>query len=434
MSRYDQLPKEELIHFVWKTKRVPLTDLVTTDGDTLQILNFGFHNRDAGPDFGNGKIQLGDTTWIGHIEMHVKSSDWNRHGHTDDPAYDNVILHVVYHHDKEIYRKDGSMIPTLQIGDKIDHTLLEMYEELQKQSLWIPCQSILSKMDMPLLSIWLDRLSIERIERKVEEYRALLLKQSHDWDNTFHIATLQRLGMRVNKEGFMNIGLHIPLQILLKYSDSIFSLEALLFGIAGYLAKTDESNAYLNELKQTYDFLAHKHQLSPIDNTQIKNGRLRPQNLPTVRLAQYARLIYHHGRLFSKLLECQSLEEIEDIFAIKIKEGYWYEHYTFTKVSSPIEKAIGKVTIHSLVINLICPMLYLKGKMTDDQKLLLLSQTLMESIRPESNSIIDQWKSIGIRPDNAKESQALLQLKNEYCDHTRCLECTIGYKILSQKD
>jgi hypothetical protein len=407
---------------------------VTTDSQRLEILDFGFHNHDAGPDFSNGKVKVGDTTWVGHIEMHVKSSDWARHGHSTDLAYDNVILHVVYQHDKEVYRKDGSKIPTLELAELIDPMLMNRYDDLINQSYWIPCQSNLPGINLTTLPIWLERLSVERLERKVTEYRQLLEKQSNDWDQVFHIAMLQRLGLRVNKVAFMNIGLNLPLGILLKYQDDIETIEALLFGIAGYLGDTIENNTYHSELKQTYEFLAHKHKLAGIDNTQVKHGRLRPQNLPTIRLAQYARLIQTHGRLFSKIIECQTIGEIETILAVKITEGFWYEHYTFAKASTPIEKSIGKATIHSLIINLVCPMVFLKGKMTDNESLILLSQELLEAIKPESNSIITKWKSLGIIPENARESQALLQLKNEYCDHVRCLDCTIGYKILSQKN
>ena len=434
MARSDSLPREDLLHFVWKTKRIRLSDLLTADGEELQILDFGFHNHDAGPDFSNGKVKVGATTWIGHIEMHVRSSDWNRHGHSTDMAYDNVILHVVYQHDQDIYRKDGSKIPTLDISKLIDADLMERYDDLVRQTQWIPCQSILPNMNLTTLPIWLERLSVERLERKVTEYRQLLDNQSNDWDQVFHIAMLQRLGLRVNKVAFMNIGLNLPLQILLKNQDSLETVEALLFGTAGYLSEAIPENSYHSGLWSTYDFLAHKHKLAAIDNTQVKHGRLRPQNLPTIRLAQYARLIQRHGRLFSKILECQSIGEIERLLAVKITQGYWYEHYTFAKASTPIEKTLGKSTIHSLVINLICPMIFLKGKMTGNEALILLSQQLLEAIKPESNSIITQWKSLGIKPENARESQALLQLKNEYCDHVRCLDCTIGYKILSQKN
>ncbi len=434
MARSESLPREDLLHFVWKTKRIRLTELETTDGQQLEIVDFGFHNHDAGPDFSNGKVKVGTTTWIGHIEMHVRSSDWNRHSHSSDLAYDNVVLHVVYQHDQEIYRKDGSKIPTLELADLIDSILMERYDDLISQAHWIPCQSILPELNLTSLPIWLERLSVERLERKVTEYRQLLDKQSNDWDQVFHIAMLQRLGLRVNKVAFYNIGLNLPLQILLKHQDDIQTVEALLFGTAGYLGETLEDNIYHAGLKSTYTFLAHKYKLAPIDNTQVKHGRLRPQNLPTIRLAQYARLIETHGRLFSRIIECRSIGQIEALLATKITGGFWYDHYTFAKTSTPIEKTLGKSTIYSLIINLVSPMIFLKGRMTDNEELILLSQQLLEAIKPESNSIITQWKSLGINPENARESQALLQLKNEYCDHVRCLDCTIGYKILSQQN
>ena len=424
---------ENLLHFVWKTKLINLNNLKTSKGESITLKDFGFHNSDAGPDFSNGRVEIDGTLWAGHIEMHVLSSDWDRHQHSSDLAYDNVILHVVYQHDRDIKRKDGTIIPTLELQPILDQELLNSYAQLMDQETWIPCEKLLSTVDLSQMPVWLEGLSIERIESKTKAYLKLLNTLEQDWDATFHVATLQRLGMKVNKDAMLRLGMHLPLHILLKHQDSLFQLEALAFGVAGYLNEEVDHNEYQSKLRQEYQFLSKKYDLSALDSKILKQGRLRPQNLPTLRIAQYVRLIHQEGRLFSKVLDCQTIDEIKDLFALTIDEGYWYDHHTFGKTTRPQIKSIGETAILSIIINLVVPMLYLKGRLTDDQTLQNLSLNILEKLKPEKNSIIDKWTQNGITSTDARESQALLQLKTEYCDHKRCLDCPIGYKLLTQK-
>ncbi len=424
---------EDLLHFVWKTKRIDLTHLQTSTGESIVIKDFGFHNTDAGPDFSNGRVIIDGTLWAGHIEMHVRSSDWDRHHHTTDPAYDNVILHVVYSHDRDISRRDGTLIPTLVLEPILDRELLLSYKTLMDQQSWIPCQNLLPTIDLGLLPVWLEGLSIQRIESKTAAYLTLLNTHDQDWDAAFHVATLQRLGMKVNKDAMLRLGMHLPLSILLKHQDSLFQLEALLFGVAGYLQEEIIDNPYHHQLRTEYLFLSKKYDLLSLESTIYKHGRLRPQNLPTLRIAQYARLIHQQGRLFSKVSECKSTDEVKHLFAITIEDGHWYDHHTFDKVSKAQTKSIGDTAIQTLIINLIVPFLFLKAKLTDDQDLQLRSMEMLQSLKSEKNSIIDHWAAIGIKSHDARESQALLQLKTEYCDQKQCLNCPIGYKLLTQK-
>lgn len=423
---------ESLLHFVWKTKRIDITNLKTCNGESLVLKDFGFYNIDAGPDFSNGRVEIDGTLWAGHIEMHVISSDWDRHHHSTDPAYDNVILHVVYKHDREIKRKDGTVIPTLELKSILDRQLLLSYGTLMNQQTWIPCEKLLPNLDLGFLGVWLERLSIERIESKTVAYLKLLNTLDRDWDATFHVATLQRLGMKVNKDAMLRLGMHLPLSILLKHQDSLFQLEALLFGVAGYLKQDIPDNLYHQKLSREYEFLEKKYSLLTLDSTIFKHGRLRPQNLPTLRIAQYARLVNLHGRLFSKVLDCQSMEEIKKLFALTINDGHWYDHHTFAKTSKQQTKSIGETATQSIIINLVVPLLFLKARLIDDQNLHKHSLDILQSLKPEKNSIVEKWKLNGIISEDARESQALLQLKTEYCDQKRCLDCHIGYKLLTQ--
>ena len=424
---------ESLLHFVWKTKRITLNNLKTTSGESIVLKDFGFHNTDAGPDFSNGRVEIDGTLWAGHIEMHVVSSDWERHHHSDDPAYDNVILHVVYHHDKQIIRKDGTVIPTLELNHFLDEELLDSYLGLMNEQAWIPCEKLISTVDLSQLPVWLEGLSIERIESKSQAYKKLLTVNHQDWDAAFHGATLQRLGMKVNKDAMLRLGMHLPLSLLLKHQDSLFQLEALAFGVAGYLTSENVECNYHADLRKEYQFLSKKYDLLTLDRTIFKHGRLRPQNLPTLRIAQYVRLIHHHGRLFSKVLACKDVSEIRELFSLKIDDGYWYDHHTFGKATQPQTKSLGGTAIQSLLINLVVPMLYLRSKLTDNHALNKHSLDILEGLKSEKNSILDKWSANGIKSNDARESQALLQLKTEYCDQKRCLDCPIGYKLLTQK-
>jgi len=386
---------EALLHFVWKTKRIDLTNLKTSREESIILKDFGFYNTDAGPDFSNGRVEIDGTLWAGHIEMHVISSDWDRHHHSTDPAYDNVILHVVYSHDREIKRRDGTVIPTLELQPILDKHLLLSYTTLMNQQSWIPCQKLLPTVDLRLLPVWLERLSIERIEQKTVAYLKLLNTLEQDWDATFHVATLQRLGMKVNKDAMLRLGMHLPLSIMLKHQDSLFQLEALLFGVAGYLVDEVTDNPYHHRLRSEYQFLAQKYDLLTLDSTIFKHGRLRPQNLPTLRIAQYARLIHQQGRLFSKVLDCESITEVKQLFALTIDEGHWYDHHTFGKSSKAQTKSIGNTAIQSILINLVVPMLFLRARLTDDQDLNRESLEMLQSLKSEKNSIIDQWAANG---------------------------------------
>ena len=423
---------EELLHFVWRSKLIDLNGLHTTNGHGILILAFGHYNTNSGPDFLNGSIKLGTTTWYGQIEMHVNSSDWNKHNHNHDPAYDNVILHVVWNYDADIKRKDDTIIPTLCLKGLIDSKIIENYHSLAAAETWVSCQQQLPKLDLGFVPLWLSRLSVERIESKTAWLRDIWIASGKDWDQTFFVGLSAALGLKVNKDAFKRLAEVIPLSLLNKYSDNLHQLEALLFGGSGLLTNVKIDSDYTATLSKEFAFLNQKHQLTTMSAVNWKFSKLRPVNFPTIRIAQLARLIYARPRLFSNILTARTVEEIVGYFDISIVDGYWHDHYTFKQEPSAKKaKTIGKTLKESLVINLIVPLLFLYGKELDDQRYCDTSLDLLESIKPESNAIINNWSDLGIKAQNAKESQALLQLKNNYCSQKQCFKCQIGYKIIT---
>lgn len=422
---------EELLHFVWRSKLMNLNGLETQDSQALTILNFGQYNTNAGPDFLEGSIRLEETTWYGQIEMHVNASDWKKHNHNDDPAYDNVILHVVWNYDVDIVRKDGSIIPTLSLQGLISDDILTNYESLISAKDWIPCQHHLKTLDKGFVPFWLSRLSIERVEHKTTWLKTIWLASNKDWDQTFYVGLCAAFGLKVNKDAFIRLAKTIPLRLLLKYIDTLNQVEALLFGGSGLLNNTEIENEYITNLSKEFHFLKQKHHVREIEAVNWKFSKLRPNNFPTVRIAQLAKLLNHHPRLFSELLHTNTPEEIFQYFDVSIEDGFWHNHYTFKSESTPKSKSIGQTLKVSIIINLIVPMLFLYGKELDEQEYCDASINLLESLNPESNAIMDHWKALGITPENAKESQALLELKNNYCTYKQCLQCQIGYKIIT---
>ncbi len=422
--------REDFLHYLWRMKRFDLENLRTTQGEKITINQFGSHNHDAGPDFLNARVTIGETLWAGNVEIHINSSDWNVHGHQSDKAYENVILHVVFEEDKPILRPSGERIPCLELRKRIPPNLHKTYLKLLNNEHWIPCQHHFYSVADMTKNLWLDRMLVERLERKTEDISTILKQNKNNWEETFYRSLAKNFGVKVNAFPFEMLAQSLPLLTLAKHKSNHLQIEALLFGQSGLLEE-ELQDAYPNQLKKEYDFLRKKHSLSPIPSQSWRFLRMRPANFPTIRLAQFATLIYQSVHLFSKILEAETVKEIEALFSITLHD-YWKTHYVFDKESEARNKTLGRSTIHLFIINTIVPFLFLYGKEKVEESYKDKAFRLLEELKPEKNSIINGWKALGMEPDSAYQSQALLELKNEYCNATRCLQCGIGNKILRQ--
>lgn len=420
--------KEDFLYYLWRTKRFDLSDLKTTTDEAVTILQTGELNRDSGPDFLNARIQIGETLWAGNVEMHIKSSDWTLHRHHDDPAYDNVVLHVVIEEDQPVIRKNGERIPCLEMQKRIPPKLAANYRKLLQNSYWIPCQQQIGNIPEITRNLWLDRLLIDRLESKTAEIEQSLQHNRQDWEETFYQFVAKNFGIKINAEPFERLAKSLPQRILNKHKTNLFQLEALLFGQAGML-ENEFADDYPTKLKKEYLFLKQKYDLKPINLESWKLMRLRPANFPAIRIAQFATLIHQSVHLFSKMLAAKNVKEIENMFEIKIS-NYWLTHYLFDKPSKRKKKSFGRAAVHLLIVNTIVPFLFLYGKLKGEDPYTEKSLQLLEELKPENNNIIDKWKTLGFNPGSAYQTQALLELKNSYCKHKKCMNCAIGNAVL----
>lgn len=420
--------REDFLHYLWRLKRFDLNDLKTTAGEPLQIKDFGRYNTHAGADFEAARLVIGTTEWAGNVEMHLRSSDWLKHGH--GKSYDNVILHVVLDDDVTVQRTDGSPIPTLALRKRVPQKLHEQYLALWHSEDWIPCEKQFLHAAESTRQLWLDRLLVERLEDKTTFFADILKRNGNSWEQSFYEALARNFGVKVNAEPFERLARALPLLTLGKHKSSLFQTEALLFGVAGFLEDLEEADDYRKALAKEFGFLKHKYQLTPLPLIAWKFLRLRPANFPTLRLAQFALLIHQSVHLFSKILEAPDVKALSSLFSIKITEGYWLTHYSFGTEHQAKAKSLGEDTVDLLLINTIIPFLFLYGKQKADEHYTDKALALLEEIAPEHNQIIATWQVLGARTASAYDTQALLQLKNCYCDKKRCLDCAIGNAIL----
>ncbi len=419
---------EEFLHYLWKYKLLK-GEFTLSDGEKVEIIHQGTHNTDAGPDFFNAKIKIGNTIWAGNVEIHIKASDWYLHQHQNDMAYDNVILHVVYQQDSEVKRKNNEIIPLLEIKDAFDNDLFARYQDFISNKNWIPCEKTFKNTVPFILHSWLERLLIDRIERKTLEIKSIFIANNNNWEETFYQVLAKNFGFKLNAVPFELLAGSISLHTLAKHKNSDFQLTALLFGQAGLL-HDEFKDIYPLSLYNEYDFLKKKYKLHPISGHLWKFLRLRPNNFPTLRISQFANLIYQSQNLFSKIMETKTIEGIYQFFHVSAA-AYFDNHFIFDElVTEKNPKIIGKTTIDLLIINTIVPMLFLYAIEKDEKDYQDRALGFLELIKPEYNSIINKWIKIGCTVDNAFQSQALLELKNNYCDHKKCLQCRIGNDLL----
>jgi Protein of unknown function (DUF2851) len=420
--------KEDLLHFIWQSKTLLKQKLITVTGETLQIIHTGSLNSDAGPDFFNAKIKIAETIWAGNIEIHIKSSDWKNHNHQSDEKYNNVILHVVYHHDTEIYYPNGKPIPCLQLRNYISPLTLRKHRQLQLNQNRIACEKIFQFPPEPLFLNFMERLLVERLQHKCLSIESMLIQNNSHWENMFYSLTAKYFGMKTNAQPFDWLAQNLPLSILVKHKNSLIQIEALIFGVAGFL-ETEYSDEYINLMHREFVFLREKYQLKTLNKSVWKFARTRPANFPSVRLAQFASLIFYSSHLFSKTLQVNNINELVNLYKIqsnkKLNPYHFIGHETNAK-----QTEFGNNAIEILLINTVLPVMFLYGRLNENQKLTEQSISFYEQLKSEKNSIVNFFKTLGIESKNAFDSQALIQLKNYYCSHLKCLSCIIGNHIL----
>ena len=419
--------KEDFLHYLWKFKKFDALNLKTFNGEEITIINVGQYLKLAGPDFFNAQITIGNQKWAGNVEIHLKSSDWYVHHHERDEAYENVILHVVWEHDTEIFRKNNTEIPVLELKKYVDAETISNYQSLTSPKSWIFCEKQLAAIPQFVLKNWQERLFFERLERKSNPIFELLQQTNHDWEAVLFCLLAKNFGLNTNGEIFLKIAQSIPFSIIRKESFEVENLEALLLGTAGLLDLEKEDN-YFKDLKFRYFYLLHKYQLEKTIVEPVQFFKHRPDNFPTIRLSQLANLYHIHQNLFSKIGIATSIENIYKTFNVSAS-NYWQNHYQFDKESPKKEKKISKSFIDLVIINTIIPLQFAYAK-SQGKEISEGQIQLLDEVAPEKNSIMDKFRSFGIKSKSAFDSQSLLQLKNEYCNNSRCLECAVGMELL----
>ncbi len=421
--------QEDFLHYVWKFKQFDILNIVTTIGESLNIINSGQHNINSGPDFFNAKLEINDQLWAGNVEVHVKSSDWYMHNHETDHAYDNVILHVVWEHDVEVLRKDETEIPTLVLKDIVNTSALKSYQNLfRKSDTWINCENQVSTVDDFVINNWNERLYVERLQQKASLIEERFKFTNGNWEAVLFQLLAKNFGLKVNGDAFLQLAQQIDFSIVRKLQHKPLSLEALLFGQANLL-ESDIQDVYYLKLKEEYSYLKKKFRLSE-SQVNFQFFRLRPNNFPTIRLSQFINLYVKFQSVFIEVIQLKQLKDMYAFFEVGAND-YWQNHYTFGKNSTKSVKKLTKSFIDLLVINTIVPIQFSYQKYIGKPNTEALLE-LVQQLKAEKNSIADKFGTLIKVKKTALESQAFLQLKTNYCVKNKCLQCAIGNAVLQQ--
>lgn len=432
---------EDYLQHVWKFKLFRTPELKTVSGKSLEVLHQGVHNRNAGPDFLQAKLRIDDTLWVGHVEVHLKASDWHKHKHQYDPKYKNTILHVVFTADEEIFLSKPGDLEVLDASRFMRTDDYARYVEWMRMQTWVPCAGRLDQLEPVLVKSWLDRVAVERMEKRTHEILAMYAATGNDWSETFYRRIMRNFGFQVNALAMEMLAEATPLRLVSKHRSDPFQVEAILFGQAGWL-HGELHDDYPRKLLSEYCFLGSKYGLRPLPSVVWNFGRLRPANFPTIRLSQMASLISESEHLFSRVLE-EKTQAIARLFEVDTSP-YWLHHFRFDVFSGDLTepltprptlttngRRLGQTSIQNILINTVAPVLFAYGKFKKDQKMIDKSLEVLEFCNAEDNKILVGWKKEGIVSANARESQSLIQLHSEYCAHKRCLQCALGMKLLS---
>ena len=425
------------MHYVWKHRMLPLGPLYTTDGDPVEIIDPGLHNTNAGPDFFNAKVRINGTLWVGNVELHLRASDWQRHGHDHDVAYNSVILHVVGEYDAEAFTADGKRLPQMVL--EIPPAVKDNYNELCRTEDYPRCWPIIAGLPALTVHSWMSALLAERLQERAGHCLKRLEYVAGDWERAAFITLARNFGFGINGDAFEAWARQLPLYAAAKHRDDLFQLEALFLGSAGLLEKDGipkaqqraaELDDYLSRLRKEWSYLAHKFQLSSVvEPHRWRYMRLRPQNFPHIRIVQLANLYFKQTAQLAALLQIDTVEGLRQAFDTCATE-YWHTHYLFEMPSERNEKRLSQASRDLLIINTVCPLLFAHGIAHNNEEEQERAVGLLEQLRPEKNYIIRQWQQCGLAVENAADSQALIQLKREYCDRLDCLRCRFGYEYL----
>ena len=419
---------ERLLQFIWQLQYFNPKELQTLEGERLYIADPGKLNKDQGPDFSTAKIQVGNTIWSGNIEIHILASDWYKHHHQQDRHYSNVILHVVWEYDLE-EKSVLHGIPTLELQPRVASILLDRYEQMMNNTCFVPCEKSLGYVKDLIWSNWKDRLLVERLQRKSAYVLELLQQTNYHWEETFWWMIARSFGMLVNADAFESIARSIPVNLLVRHKNQIHQLEALLFGQAGLLSRR-LTESYPLLLQKEYRFLKKKYRLKQV-TVSLKFLRMRPSSFPSVRLAQLAMLIHTSNHLLSAIIEKNTLDEVKALLNVTAND-YWHYHYRFDEESERKVKSLGDDMINNILINTIIPVLFAYGTYRKENVHIAKVMHWMEELSAEKNRVTNGWAQCGITSKNALDSQALLELKMNYCDYKRCLDCNVGNALLKR--
>lgn len=418
------------MQYVWKHRLWRSEDMVTNTGKKVRVVDPGLLNTDAGPDFFNAKIEIDGHMWVGNVEMHYRATDWKRHHHDSDKAYDSVILHVVAKDDAPVRRTNGELIPQLVL--EVSPQFNADYASLVGATIEVPCATKIKQVPHLTIVEWVEGLAFERLHGKVERIHQLLDSFNGSWEDVCYVTLARNFGFGINNDAFERLARRTPLRLLGKHSDSVLQIEALLFGQAGMLdAQKPGMDSYYNQLCTEYAFLSNKFQLTPMEKESWKLFRIRPQNFPYRRIAMLAQYIEGGFRMMNRILEAEGEKEMRALFEVELS-GYWIKHYTFGKPNERATATLSRSSIDIILINTVAPLLYAYGELTGNYEMTDKTIKLLEDLRAESNSIVSHFVAYGIDCPDALTSQALVQLKREYCDARKCIYCKIGHHLLSK--
>lgn len=423
--------REDFLHFIWQFQYFDHQQLLTTTSETLHILSPGFANSHAGPDFSQARIRMGDMEWAGQVEIHVQSSEWQAHQHQQDSAYDGVILHVVWQQDTPVYRKDGSLIPALELKDRVNLQLLSRYQYLLAHKGLIPCASQFEAVPAIHKIQTLEKAMMQRLQHKASLVQELLTANNQDWEETTYQWLARSLGFKLNAEPFLQMARAVPLKLLHKHRDNLLQMEALLFGQAGFLAH-ESTDAYVQALQKEYKFLSHKYTIGglKLPAGQWKFARLRPVNFPTLRIAHLAAFLQVHQNLFSLLTQAENLHTFSEILSVQ-PSPYWQYHYTFEKETQSTAH-LGKESIANLVMNALVPLLACYARQKDKYAYIDKAIAWLETLPAENNYITRLWKELHLPVKNAFDAQASIELYNHFCVPVKCLSCPVGVFLIKK--
>ena len=430
---------EQLLHYVWKHKMLPLRSLQTTDGREVEVIDPGLHNQNAGPDFFNAKVKIGGTLWVGNVEIHTRSADWYLHGHDRDARYNNVVLHVVEEADTEVLTQEGHYLPQLVLEVPAD--VRRHYAELQLTDHYPPCYKAIPQLSELTVHSWMAALQTERLEQKTLAISQRAQLKDGSWEDAYFVTLARNFGFGINGDAFEQWAMNVPLAAVGKHRDDLFQVEAIFMGQAGLLEPEsiperlrDDAlrDDYFNRLRNEYLYLAHKFSMKPMNFALWRFLRLRPQNFPHIRIAQLANLYYERRAGLSALTECQTVDDARQLLSTHVTP-YWQTHYTFGSESARNEKKLSISSTNLLLINTAVPVLFAVGRHRHKEELCDRAFDFLEQLKAEKNHIISMWRECGLDVATAGDSQALIQLKKEYCDQRDCLRCRFGYEYLRGK-